>query len=439
MQQQYNREQEQLQRGLDDEEAAARAAAEAQWQYQFSIATTAERIAMLQARLGGVQEGSVEYYQILTQLAAQQRQYAREQDDAANAIDDSAQAALDAAEAQWQYQYSIASTAERIAMLNARLGSVQQGSAEYYQILTQLAAQQRLYNQELENNDATDDAAEAQFQYQLAIADTAGKIELLNARLAATQVGSAEYYQILTQLAGLQETYAQELADTGGQDAATNAQWNYQFAIADTAGKLELLRAKLAETEEGTAEYYNTLTQIAALEGTYRQQVEDATEAQFNYQLAIADTPEKIALLQQALAGTTEGSSEYYRILGQISALETQYQAQLESEARQQAAADEREHRDAVREAEQALRDQERALREQETELTRVADAQFRYELALADTAGKIELYKQKLAEAQPGSAEYFDLLTRIHGLEVQHNTELETTAGALAAPGGGR
>ncbi|MDD5059306.1 MAG: hypothetical protein PHQ60_15725 [Sideroxydans sp.] len=62
-------------------------------------------------------------------------------------------------------------------------------------------------------------------------------------------------------------------------DRAAEAEWNYRFAIADTEGKLELLRQKLAETEEGSEDYWRTKQQIALWEERARLEMEKSTGA----------------------------------------------------------------------------------------------------------------------------------------------------------------
>ncbi len=49
-------------------------------------------------------------------------------------------------------------------------------------------------------------------------------------------------------------------------DKAADAEWNYRFAVADTAGKIEMLKAKLAETTEGSEEYWRIKQQLATWE-----------------------------------------------------------------------------------------------------------------------------------------------------------------------------
>jgi hypothetical protein len=278
---------------------------------------------------------------VAEEIALNQRLEKERLDAIAKAADEAKKAQTDAArveDAKFQFEFSTADTAGQVELLKRKLAGLEGGTVEYYQTLTQLADAQERYNYELENpvvDDATKKAlalAEAQFQYNLAIADTPGQIALLNQKLGQTATNSVEYYQILSQIAGLEDALS-------GEREAANA--------------------------KATAE------------------AETLRQAQLQYELGIASTAEKLGILRAELATTTTGSADYYRILGQIATLEAQAAT------------------DAERNAE------------------RVKEAQFQYNLAIVDTAGKIALWQAELAKVAPESAEYFDILTTIHGLQV--------------------
>lgn len=124
------------------------------------------------------------------------------------------------------------------------------------------------------------------------------------------------------------------------QDKLTAAQLKYQLSTADTAGKIEILRAELSKMDEGSVEYYNTLTQIQKLEEQLARERETEAKkgtaaankaiteqdkinkAELDYRLSLEDTAGKIAILREELAKTQEGSAEYYKILKDITTLE---------------------------------------------------------------------------------------------------------------------
>lgn len=347
------------------------------------------------------------------QLANVEAQKESEQDAAQRRLDE-AKKAQEAAQQQLNNAQAIIDLQkERNDLIAEQIRLAKEAEQAQLDAIQKIKDEQEKARKEAEdaaNKAQRDQAAvdDAQFDFQFATADTAGKLALLQKKLGETDQGTVDYYRTLTQIAQVQQQYNDELERAAKQqdeaskeaERAADAQFDYQLSIADTSGQLELLRGKLAQTTEGSAEYYQTLTQIASLEKQYQQQIKQATDAQFAYQLAIADTPEKIALLEQALADTTEGSAEYYNILTQISGLEKQRQNELDGLAKQQESA-----------AQQAT------------------DAQFQYQLALADTAGKIDLLKEKLASQQQGSAEYYQTLTQIQSLESQLADEQKRAA----------
>jgi len=212
-------------------------------------------------------------------------------------------------------------------------------------------------------------------------------------------------------------------ADTEAAEAKrrADAEFAYRKSVADTTGQLALEEQKLAQLEQGTVEYYQTLQEVERLRrevtaaATRAQEAQEAEaearkQAEFDYQKSISDTAGQLALEEQKLAGLEQGSVEYIQTQQEIARL------------RQQLAAE-----------------QAGALDKEAQEAKRRQDAEFAYQLALEDTAGKIELYRQKLAGLEQGSAEYFETLTTLVGLEQQLAREREAAAkaGGAGKPGG--
>jgi hypothetical protein len=83
---------------------------------------------------------------------------------------------------------------------------------------------------------------------------------------------------------------------------------------------------------------------------------------------------------------------------------------------------------DAARKA--ADREAEAERRRQEAEAKKIADARLRWELAQQDTAGQIAIWQRELQAVEEGSAEYYDILTRIIGLEDRLRREREGAGG---------
>lgn len=245
--------------------------------------------------------------------------------------------------------------------------------------------------------------------------DLKAQIELLQTQQSA----NAQYLNGLDSVnrlrekeAGFMERIAQsvEQLNSGGGGGGAAAQldrnaeaaWRYNFALADNSGKLQMLQDKLAGVEQGSAEYYDILLQINQLEGTMADEAERSAketerlakaraDAAWDYSFAIGDNETKLGMLQEKLAGVEEGSVEYYEILGQIHNLEGTMQSDRESAARQA-----------------------------ENEAKKRTDAEFDYQMKIADTAGKLALLREKLGTVEEGSAEYYNILGQIHDLEGQ-------------------
>lgn len=108
---------------------------------------------------------------------------------------------------------------------------------------------------------------EAQEAYAYSIATTAEKMDILKARLAGVAVGSAEYYKILGQIGSVQKELDKEQEkEQAALDKKAKAQWDYNYSIADNAGKMKMLKEQLASTAEGSVEYYKILGQIKDLQ-----------------------------------------------------------------------------------------------------------------------------------------------------------------------------
>lgn len=87
-----------------------------------------------------------------------------------------------------------------------------------------------------------------------------------------------------------------------------------------------------------------------------------------------------------------------------------------------------------MRELEAAQKEMERAEEDRRAQLERVYQAQLAYNMQIADTPGKIALLRLELGRFKEGSAEYYDILTQIAGLEQQLAREREAGAGGAGS-----
>jgi len=132
--------------------------------------------------------------------------------DAAKKEQDAQQAKFDSAQAALDQQVKTNSLIGEEITLRTRLAN--EALAAQQKALRDLEAAQR-------EAEATDEKRlaqlerihQAQLSFQLASTDTAGQLALLQKELANTVEGSAEYYNILTRIAGLQDKLAKEKGD----------------------------------------------------------------------------------------------------------------------------------------------------------------------------------------------------------------------------------
>lgn len=118
------------------------------------------------------------------------------------------------------------------------------------------------------------------------------------------------------------------------QQAVIDQQVEANRLIEEEAALRERLAAEsLAAQEKALRELEQAQRELERAEEERKQELERIYQAQLAYNMQIADTPGKIALLKQELGRYTEGSAEYYDILTQIAALEQQLAREREAGA----------------------------------------------------------------------------------------------------------
>lgn len=118
------------------------------------------------------------------------------------------------------------------------------------------------------------------------------------------------------------------------QQAVIDQQVEANRLIEEEAALRERLAAEsLAAQEKALRELEQAQRELERAEEERKQELERIYQAQLAYNMQIADTPGKIALLKQELGRYTEGSAEYYDILTQIAALEQSLAREREAAA----------------------------------------------------------------------------------------------------------
>lgn len=452
-------------------EDAAHAAAAA---YETRIANIRERIVVLTAQLADATEGSTAYLRIQAQLDAQERALTdtiQAQSDAVAAAKakaaDATQKAADADEAaRIRYLISQGQYTDAIAALQQQLATTTAGSADYYKILQQIDQLQQKQADTAAKSaaDAAKDAQarlDAQIAYLIRTGDVAQALDLVKGKLTGVETGSVEYYKILSQVNDLEQKIAAEkekaLADQAkayatarqaqekyydqvGRDQdllamlnedlknttqGTKAYWDLQTDISkvterianaqityaertgDVTGAMAKLKDMLASVKDGSDEYFIIQAKIAALEGKKPEDLDKSAKAARDYAYHIADDATRLKMLQEDLAKTKEGSVEWYQLQTKIYDLKKQ----MDSGGGGGGGGS--------------------AMSQAEQEAKKAAAAQWQYNYATADTATKLQMLNEKLAQTKPNSEEYWKLKQQISGVEKTHQGELEKVADA--------
>jgi TP901 family phage tail tape measure protein len=131
---------------------------------------------------------------------------------------------------------------------------------------------------------AAEKAAKAQEEYTLSTLDTAGKLDYYRNKLGSVEEGSADYYSILEEITKLEDKQAKERQKAADEEEKEKqkqikAQEDYEYSIADTAGKLDILHKRLGTVQEGSEDYYKILKQIHDVEEQQKKEQEQAARA----------------------------------------------------------------------------------------------------------------------------------------------------------------
>lgn len=110
--------------------------------------------------------------------------------------------------------------------------------------------------------------------------------------------------------------------ETGDQlQRIKDFEWQSTFDTADEVRQLDLLTEKQKSLVKGSEEYLEVQEQI---NDTRRNLERYKSEFDFDVKFEVADTPEKITLLEDKLKGLTEGTKEYYDVQLEIVKLRQQ-------------------------------------------------------------------------------------------------------------------
>lgn len=257
-------------------------------------------------------------------------------------------------------------------------------------------------------------------QAQTALAATNGEVEaaetaLLNAELRGGDIAGAQRV--------LDEAKARRDAAEQAQSQARQDQANQQKKVTAEEQAIQFQREQLNLLRQ-MVDAQDRLAKASAAkkpkESEAEKEAKAARKAQEDYEYSLLSTSQKIDALKAKQAQLGPGQREYWELAGQIRNLEAQAAREAEANAKKEEAA------------------AEKVKKEQEA----LADAQWAHAFAVADTATKLEMMRDKLSGLNPEQTEYWETLTQISRLEDQLEREREArdkkAKGRKAKGGGG-
>ena len=189
-------------------------------------------------------------------------------------MDDAARKAEQAAKAQRDYNYAIADTETKLGMLKEEQAKYTEADAEYWRLQGQITGMEKQKQTELEVS------AKAQRDYELSLMSTEDQLRSLKEEQGRYAVGSEDYNRIQKDIDKVEKERTRQLEEVEKKNTeAAKAERDYQYAVADTGGKLDILRGELANTVEGSADYWRIKTQINSLEQTQQQELAATSKA----------------------------------------------------------------------------------------------------------------------------------------------------------------
>ncbi len=229
-------------------------------------------------------------------------------------MDDAAKKAEAAARAQWEYNFSVAGTADRLQMLKDRQAGYATTDAEYWRLQGQINQEEQKRQAEL------DKLAKEQREYELSLMSTEDQLARLRQEQSQYAEGSEAYNAIQKDINKAEQQRQRELDEVKRkQEEAAKAERDYQYATADTAGKLAILQGELANTNADQSEYWRIKTQISQLEAQQQKELEASAEKMKGVGGAAKGAAKGVGALIPPLGGIKDKAEEANQALNDAS------------------------------------------------------------------------------------------------------------------------
>ncbi len=228
------------------------------------------------------------------------------------------------------YAFGKATDAEKLKILEERQKKVRQGSKEWYDIqrdIDQLNEQIHEKHGKNSNKEEQDAARrqKAEDDYNASLGTTEEQLEETQRQLAEAEPGSVRYFQLKKREMELQEKLGKEQKKHNEEIAkGSEDEFDHALAMANSEEKMGLLQARLEQLDPASEEYAKRQEQLKKLQDEQTKSVGKLSDAEFEAKLATQDRAGKIAMLQERLGGLNKGTMEYEKTLKRLNALEFQ-------------------------------------------------------------------------------------------------------------------
>jgi tape measure domain-containing protein len=243
---------------------------------------------------------------------------------------DAAQKVVDQTQAQFTLQQDmIAAQREQNALIREQIDLIKKQKEEEAKAEEEKHKKDKKDGSDAEAKKAAKEAAtlaKADFEARLAEADTEeAKLQILKEEQAKYAEGSKEYLDLRKRIAAQEDKVAKSKDDAAKQTAkASEKEFDNALALADSADKVKMLQDRLDQLDPSSEEYAKRQIELKRATEAQGKATDQLSASEENAKLASMDRAEKIDYYKKKLEGLDKGTKDYNDTLAKLNALEKQ-------------------------------------------------------------------------------------------------------------------
>jgi tape measure domain-containing protein len=253
---------------------------------------------------------------------------------------DAAQKVVDQTQAQFTLQQDmIAAQREQNQLIREQIDLIKKQKEEEAKAEEEKHKKDKKDGSDAEAKKAAKEAAtlsKADFEARLAEADTEEeKLKILQDEQAKYAVGSKEYLDLRKRIATQEDKVAKSREEEAKKTAkASETEFDNALALADSADKVKMLQDRLDQLDPSSAEYAKRQIELKKATEAQGKASDQLSQSEENAKLASMDRSEKIDYYKKKLDGLTKGTKEYNDTLAKLNTLEKQESDAAEKKAK---------------------------------------------------------------------------------------------------------